>query len=93
MKPEHQERIAAAYRAFADEPGFACVAGREQIAGQDWSLSIPLYVKRNGNGNGAEGDAPSLRQLWRRWEQEGREFWQEMDALVDMLDGLSEDKS
>ena len=93
LKPEHQERIAAAYRAFADEPGFACVAGREQIAGQDWSLSIPLYVKRNGNGNGAEGDAPSLRQLWRRWEQEGREFWQEMDALVDMLDGLSEDKS
>ena len=63
--------------------------GNSQVAGQEWSLSIPLYVKRNGNGNGEQDDVPSLRQLWRRWEQEGRLFWKEMDALVEMLDRLN----
>jgi hypothetical protein len=26
--------------------------------------------------------------LWAAWEREGRAFWQEMDALVEMLDAL-----
>ena len=32
LKTEHQERILAAYHAFADEPGFARVATLEEIA-------------------------------------------------------------
>ena len=31
----------------------------------------------------------SLPELWAAWEQEGRVFWQEMDALVEMLDDLT----
>ena len=27
--------------------------------------------------------------LWSQWEQDGRIFWQEMDAVVDMLDQLT----
>jgi type I restriction enzyme M protein len=34
-------------------------------------------------------DKHSMRQLWEEWEQDGCLFWQEMDALVDMLDGLT----
>jgi type I restriction enzyme M protein len=34
------------------------------------------------------GETRSLPELWAEWEQEGRVFWQEMDALVEMLDGL-----
>ncbi len=49
---EHQRRILAAYHAFADEPGFARVATAAEIAGQEYSLSIPLYVKRTQNGAG-----------------------------------------
>ncbi|MCL4862790.1 MAG: type I restriction-modification system subunit M, partial [Caldilineaceae bacterium] len=91
LKPEHQERILAVYHAFADEPGFARVASREEIAGQAYSLSIPLYVKRTQNGNGArQPAAATLPQLWADWEQSGRAFWQEMDELVVMLDGLLE---
>ena len=89
LKPEHQQRILDAYHAFADDPGFARVATVEQIAGQQFSLSIPLYVKRTlaGNGQNAAKRA-SLPELWAAWEQNGRAFWQEMDELVVMLDGL-----
>ena len=91
LRPTHQARILAAYRAFADEPGFAKVAGQEEIARQEYSLSIPLYVKRTTNGNnGVTAEQCSLPEVWAAWDQEGRVFWQEMDALVEMLDALSD---
>jgi type I restriction enzyme M protein len=88
LKPEHQEHIAATYRDFADEDGFARVINLEAIAVQDYSLSIPLYVKRSFNGNDAE-DNRNLRQLWDVWEQDGHTFWEEMDQLVELLDSLN----
>ena len=86
LRPAHQQRIVAAYRAFADEPGFAAVAGREAIAARDYSLSIPLYVRRGAAA--ADGDAAGLADLWAAWEAEGEAFWGEMDGLIAMLDGL-----
>ncbi len=89
LKPEHQDRITAAYRTFTDEPGFAHVATMQEIAAQSYSLSIPLYVKRIQNGTARSSDKPAnLPELWASWEENGRTFWLEMDALVDMLDGL-----
>ncbi|MEI2692573.1 MAG: hypothetical protein V9H69_23760 [Anaerolineae bacterium] len=32
------------------------------------------------------GKSSVLRQLWTVWEQEGRAFWQEMDALLEGLE-------
>ena len=89
LKDVHQERVASAYQTFVDEPSFARVATLEDIAAQDYSLSIPLYVKRNSNGNGLAEDNRSIRQLWTEWEQDGRVFWQEMDELIVSLDKLS----
>jgi len=40
----HIERIVAAYRDFADQPGLARVASLEEIRAKDGNLSIPLYV-------------------------------------------------
>ncbi len=89
LRPEHQARIVNAYLGFTDEPGFATVATLDEIARQDFSLSIPLYVKCASNGShGADPAHASLPALWAAWEQEGRAFWQEMDALVEMLDTL-----
>ncbi|MET0793119.1 MAG: N-6 DNA methylase, partial [Polyangiaceae bacterium] len=86
LKAEHQARIEAAYAAYEDEDGFAKVATREEIAGQGWSLSIPLHVKRlAANVAGAAGELPTLAQAWSAWESSGREFWVEMDGVVDML--------
>ncbi len=92
LKPEHQERIEAAYRAYADEEDFARVATLADIAAQNFSLSIPLYVKRAVNAaSNASGSQPSLRETWEAWEASGRTFWEEMDAVVDLLDGLVAD--
>ncbi len=100
LRPEHQERIERAYAAFADEPGFACAASLDAVAGQGYSLSIPLYVRRELRRDrelpsfGKDGNfAPNLRQLWATWEQEGRAFWQEMDALVVMLNAIQDTQS
>ena len=88
LKPEHQTRIREAYEAFADKPGFARVATLDDVAGQGHSLSIPLYVKRVAMENGAKRDDRSLAEVWASWEQDGRAFWTQMDALVDTLDRL-----
>lgn len=90
LRPEHQRRIEAAYAAFADEEGFAEVATLADIAAQGHSLSIPLYVKRKATATtqGAES-APNLAQAWAAWEESGRTFWTQMDAVVDLLDGLA----
>ena len=87
LKPQHQTLILDAYRGFGAEIDFAVAATVDEIAAQGYSLSIPLYVKRVSHGNGGD-DGRSLPELWAEWEQNGRIFWQEMDALVEMLDGL-----
>lgn len=87
LRPENQQKIEAAYAAFADDPEFATAATRAAVAAQDYSLSIPLYVKRV-QATGQDGDERSLPELWADWERNGRSFWQEMDALTDMLNEL-----
>lgn len=89
LRAEHQRRIEDAYQAFVDEEGFAKLVTLDDIAAQGYSLSIPLYVKRKAtpatNGSKAES---SLAQTWQEWEESGRGFWSEMDAVVDLLDGF-----
>lgn len=89
LKEEHQTKILKAYQEFTDKPGFASVTALDKIAAQDFSLSIPLYVRRQVS-NGSEAEAKSLKEIWLDWEESGRGFWQEMDNLVEMLDRLAE---
>ncbi len=94
LRPEHQSRIANAYSAYSDAEGFAAVATLEAITANDFSLSIPLYVKRKAAGN-AEGDGQpaTLQEAWQAWEASGQEFWQQMDDVVAMLDRLVGEES
>jgi type I restriction enzyme M protein len=92
LKPEHQQRILQAFQSFAPIEGFAAVATLDQIARNGANLSIPQYVKRAtsaANGNGTH-EAISLRAAWEKWQSDGRAFWQQMDALVETLDGLNQ---
>ena len=41
----------------------------------------------------SNGDAVSLRSAWDQWQTDGRAFWQQMDALVETLDGLAEQEA
>lgn len=84
--------MASLFLGIAAEDGFAAMATLAQIAGNAANLSIPLYVKRATtavNGNGVK-EAISLRSAWDQWQTEGRAFWQQMDALVEILDGLDQ---
>ena len=44
LRSSHQGRILDAYRAFADDKGFATVATIDEIGAHSYSLAIPLYV-------------------------------------------------
>ncbi|WP_454911275.1 type I restriction-modification system subunit M [Stutzerimonas chloritidismutans] len=90
LTSEHLQRILDAYKTFADVPGFAKVATLAEIGANAGNLSIPLYVKRIAAAitTDSNGDAVSLRSAWNHWQTDGRAFWQQMDALVETLDGL-----
>jgi len=89
LKPEHQKRILTAYQAFDSDPGFAKVVTIAEVMEKDGNLSIPRYVRPVGNGNGnGNGDDQDLKKVWNAFEANGRELWQQMDTLVEMLDGL-----
>jgi len=86
LRPDHQARILSAYHAFADDPGFAAVAGLANVLAADGNLSIARYVKRP---KAAVSGGATLAATWAAFDEEGRDFWTGMDALVDMLDGLT----
>jgi type I restriction enzyme M protein len=84
LKPEHQHRILAAYRAFVDELGFAKVATIAEVLEREGNLSIPRYVQAFGNeGNSNSED---IAKMWMALDADGREFWHQIDGLVDMLE-------
>jgi type I restriction enzyme M protein len=87
LRAEHQQRILKAYQTFADEPGLATVAPLPAVLANDAKLSLPLYVSRP-KSVAASGAGSTLAEAWAEFDQGGREFWLQMDALVDMLDGV-----
>jgi type I restriction enzyme M protein len=88
LRNEHQRRIVSAYQSFAYEPGFVAVATSETVLGNGGNLSIARYVKRAKSSTVA-GPESSLGSIWAAFDGQGREFWTQMDALVDMSDGIA----
>jgi type I restriction enzyme M protein len=91
LRPEHQDRIVAAYRAFADDPGFAKVASIADVIAEGGNLSIPRYVRPLGKGT-SEGGRDDMAGLWITFDTGGRAFWQQMDALVDTLEARAAER-
>nr|WP_278436221.1 class I SAM-dependent DNA methyltransferase [Enterobacter mori] len=93
LKPEHQQRILNAFNEFTDEPGFAKVATLADIAANAGNLSIPLYVRRLSiaKATNCDGKVVSLAFAWEQWQSNGHAFWQQMDTLIEELDGIQEE--
>ena len=87
LKPEHQSKILDVYRRFKDLPGFASVVSTDDVLAKDSNLSIARYVRRD-NGSTTETEPQDLATAWASFEEDGREFWPQMGALVDMLDSV-----
>ena len=86
LKREHQQRILAAYQDFTDDPGFAKVMTIESVLQKDGNLSIPRYVTPTVKP-ASIGDH-DITTSWAAFDNNGREFWQRMDSLVDTLDAV-----
>ena len=81
LTPDHITRIVSAYRGFAGAEGFSAVATLDDIAERDGNLSIPLYVKRPGNGGGLD-----LEQAVAAWRQSAGDLRVAADDLFVLLD-------
>jgi type I restriction enzyme M protein len=101
LRAEHQARILRAYQAFDNEPEFAHVATKDEILAQGGDLTVHHYVtrkrisinKQSGLGSGSEaGTAESITAAWTRFDDDGRQFWTGIDALVEMLDDVVAEK-
>lgn len=93
LTPSHQQHILAAYKTFATVSGFAKVATLAEIGANAANLSIALYVKRIAAGVAIDinGDAVSLSSAWSQWQNDAGALWQQMNAMIEVLDGLIEE--
>lgn len=88
LRPEHQARIAGVYANFRDENGFAKVITLAEVAANEHSLAIPLYIKRATMASNGSQPA-TLKEAWIAWEVSGQAFWQQMDSVINMLNTLT----
>ena len=65
LEDRHIARIAAAYDSYTDDNGFAKVATIQDIADNNFSLSIPLYVKSEIDDN--EVDGRTVHECYDSW--------------------------
>ena len=83
---EHIEHIVAAYESDDDEPGFSRLVPLEDIRGQGYNLSIPLYVRtETENGNGSTKPGTSVTDAIKAWQASSGELRQSMDELFTTL--------
>lgn len=69
LTESNQAKILAAYRSFADEPGFSRLVGLDEIRVNNGNLNIPLYVRKTAaNGNTIQNEN-SLTEAIAVWEQ------------------------
>jgi len=54
LTPEHIAHIASTYLNFEPEAGYSTIATIDEIAAQDFKLSIPLYVKKEASEKGPD---------------------------------------
>ena len=85
LEREHIERIVETYRAFEDVPGFARVAGLEEIRANRDNLSIPLYVLPLNGTNGGDMAEQSLATVIAEWEASSQALRAAMDGLFATL--------
>jgi type I restriction enzyme M protein len=87
LMPEQQERIATAYHAFVDQAGYSRVAILDEIAAQAFSLSIPLYVRGQGESKAKdETSSDKLREAVRMWEESSERLKTTVDELLEVLE-------
>ncbi len=84
LKKEHIDHIANAYESYKDEPEFAKVITIEDTAKNNYSLSIPLYVKAQTIKENV--DDRSVQEKYGSWKEASAEMNESFDLLNQMLE-------
>ncbi len=87
LEEQHIQKILGVFQEFQDVDGFARVATTEDIRSNGFNLSIPLYVRSNGNGKetGDKGDR-SLATAIAEWQQSSLALRTSIQDLLRLLD-------
>lgn len=87
---EHQQKILSAYRAYQNQPGFARVVTREEIANLEHTLAIPRYIApaTTGAADSSDSDVPTIEEAVLAWQ---RAAAQTDAAFTGLLDALTQE--
>ena len=83
MEDKHIEKIASAYNKYETDNDFARVVSIRDIEDNNFSLSIPLYVKQTIQG--VETDERSLQERYESWRTHSEIMKLRYMKLSDMI--------
>ena len=84
LTDEHIRKIASAYENYKNVDGFAQVASINDIEENNFSLSIPLYVKTLASD--VESDVLSVQQSYERWRASSERALKNYAFLNEMIE-------
>lgn len=84
LTDEHINRIAKAYSEYKDDDGFAKVVTIKDIEENNFSLSIPLYVKPAADSN--EDDSLTVQQHYENWRALSERVQKSYSLLSKMIE-------
>ena len=88
LEPEHITRIADAYEAFITDDDIAKKVSIRDIEKQDFSLSIPLYVKASTDSS--EDKLLSVQDSYGEWKSASASAHRYYDEVNELLEGGEE---
>ena len=83
LTDEHIKHIANAYKKYEDEEGFSFIATIDEIRKNDYSLSIPLYVKANNVDSRC--DDRSFEEIYASWENASNSMHKSFEKLNELI--------
>ncbi|WP_102343595.1 type I restriction-modification system subunit M [Galactobacillus timonensis] len=91
LEDQHIKKIAEAYEKYEEIENFSRVVTVREISENDYSLSIPLYVKPEINED--EEDTRPLESIYESWDGRTRRAFSYYKALNEMISkGAAEDE-
>ena len=84
LEERHIQKIASAYQNYKDEDGFSKIVTIEDIAKNNFSLSIPLYVDNSAKVE--EEEVRSISEYYEDWLSASDKMRSEYEKLNSMLE-------
>ena len=82
LEDEHIAHIAGAYLSGADEEGYSRLVDDEEITGNRFNLSIPLYVRKKG----MEPVPLNLQECLDSWQENAALMHSALETVVSMIE-------